>query len=162
MGRKIMAVALIVAAALGTFATGPAAARSGDWRLQEMRFARWDGEPGWTTSDVRRLIVEAAERWDPPRCSSGGTACFATPAAKALAVGSCESGSDLLDASTDGYTGTFQQSTRYWDGRRAFYEPVRWDKGLDPSPSNPRSNVVVSIRQAAREGWVPWEAGACA
>jgi hypothetical protein len=137
-----MAVVVLLAAALGTMATGPAVARP-DWREAEIRYARSDGVPGWSTADVRRTIVAAVARWPVP----GGLA-------QALAVARCESGSDLMaPAGVDGYAGTFQQSERYWPGRRAALNPPTWDKPLPQSPANPRANVIVSVRMAHADGW---------
>lgn len=155
--RKLLAVAMM-AAAIGTLATGPAGARP-DWRDEEIRYARSDGEPGWSTADVRRTIVAAVRRWPVP----GGLA-------QALAVARCESGEDLLaPAGVDGYAGTFQQSERYWrwspshgylgGGRLAAFNPDGWDKPLPRSPANPRANVVVSIRMAHASGWGAWSCG---
>lgn len=133
-------------------ALGASGARVRVDREAECRYGRSDGQPGYSTLDVRRVIRCAVGKWSVP----GGYD-------KAVAVASCESGSDLLDHSTDGYTGTFQQSTRYWDGRRAAYNPVGWDKPLQHPAWHPRANVVVSIRMAHADGdWSDWSQGACA
>lgn len=148
MRRRLTAVAMI-ATALGTLATGPGTSAEGldrDERAAECRFATSDGELGWSTVDVRRTIRCAVEKWNVP----GGFE-------QAIDVASCEGGADLLDSSTDGYTGTFQQSTRYWRGRRAHYNPDAWERELPMPASNPRANVVVSIRQAHGAGWEAWE-----
>lgn len=154
MRWKMTAVAMMVAA-LGTFATGPAGAAAGldrDERAAECRYATADGRLGWSTPDVRKLIRCAVDHWSVP----GGFD-------QAIAVASCESGADLLDSSSDGYTGTFQQSTRYWPGRQDHYDPKSWDRPLPEPASNPRANVVVSIRMAhGPDGWGAWESGRCA
>jgi len=114
-------------------------------REDEIRYATSDGRLGWSTIDVKRTIRAAVARWSVP-----GGYTFA------LSVARCESGADLLDSSSDGYTGTFQQSTRYWRGRRAAYNPPTWDKPLPMAAANPRANVVVSIRMAHGSGWDAW------
>lgn len=141
MRRGAMFAAFVVIA-LGTVAASPGGARPEGWRHDEVRFATSDGRFGWSTIDVRRTIASAVRRWPVP----GGLA-------MALSVARCESGTDLLDYSTDGYTGTYQQATRYWSGRRAAYNPPAWDKPLPMAASNPRANVVVSIRMAHANGW---------
>lgn len=144
-------LALLAAAFVGRgYVEGVEASTRVD-REAECRYGRSDGRPGWSTLEVRRVIRCATGKWDVP----GGYG-------KAIDVASCESGSDLLDRSTDGYTGTFQQSTRYWNGRRAYYNPDAWEKPLQRSAANPRANVVVSIRMAHASGWDAWEQGACA
>jgi hypothetical protein len=147
--RRVLAVALVTAIALGAIATGPAQARS-DFREREIRYARWDGEPRWSTPEVTLAIRTAVRRWP----VVGGLV-------RALAVARCESGSDLLaPAEPGGYSGTFQQSERYWDGRHEAYEPRHWRKPLPESAGNPRANVVVSIRMAHANGWGAWDASA--
>lgn len=131
-----------------TIALAEQAIRGPNWRDQECRFATSDGRPGWSTADVRRVISCAAGKWAVP----GG-------AAQAIDVAACESGADLLDRSTDGYAGTFQQSTRYWPGRRVAFDPGGWEKALHPSVFNPRSNVIVSVRMAHADGAWAMSAG---
>jgi hypothetical protein len=146
--RRVVGAVVVMAVALGTMTASPAESRP-DWREDEIRYARSDGRRGWSTADVRRTIAAAVARWPVP----GGLA-------QALEVAQCESGSDLLaPAGVDGYAGTYQQSERYWQGRRAAFNPKHWDKPLPESPANPRANVVVSIRMAHATGWaVHWAA----
>jgi hypothetical protein len=81
---------------------------------------------------------------------------------KAIRVAACESGADLMHPrEPGGYSGTYQQSERYWPGRQDSYAPD-WDKPIPESSGIPRANVVVSIRMASGGGWGPWEAGVCA
>lgn len=118
-------------------------------RETECRYGTSDGRAGYSTLDVRRVIRCAVSKWSVP----GGYE-------QAVDVASCESGSDLFDHSTDGYAGTFQQSTRYWSGRRAQYNPPAWDKPLQRPVWNPRANVVVSIRMAHADGaWAMSDGG---
>ena len=153
MTRAIaLGLALIAAAFIGRSYTETAKAGDRLDREQEIRYATSDGRYGWSTLDVFRTIRAAVDRWP----VEGGLG-------KALSVARCESGDDLLDSSTDGYTGTFQQATSYWAGRRASYNPELWERPLPMAASNPRANVVVSIRMAhGSGGWGAWEQGACA
>jgi len=128
---------LIVSLVLGTFA-GTADAVE-DWRQEECRLNT--GSPEWTTWNVKQTIRCAVSHWPVP----GGFS-------KAVAVASCESGSDLLDRSNDGVAGTFQQAVPYWPERRSTaVRATGWV--LQPSVYNPRPNVVVSIRMAHALGW---------
>lgn len=139
--KRAVVIGLLIAAAFGQASQ---ASERFD-RSDECRYATSDGRRGWSTQDVRRTIVCATERWSVP----GG-------ASRALEIAACESGADLLDRSTDGYAGTFQQTVRYWPGRRATYNPDAWEQQLHRSVFNPRANVVVSIRMAHAGGWGPW------
>lgn len=136
--KRAVVIGLLIAAAFGQASQ---ASERFD-RSDECRYATSDGRRGWSTEDVRRTIVCAVGKWSVP----GGVQ-------RAISVASCESGSDLLDRSTDGYAGTFQQAVRYWPGRRATFNPDAWDKALHRSVFNPRANVVVSIRMAHGVGW---------
>jgi len=110
-----------------------------DWREEECRMNR--GTPTWTTWDVKQMIHCAINKWPVP----GGFD-------QAVDVASCESGSDLLDHSTDGFAGTYQQATQYWPGRqRTAQHALGWK--LQNSVFNPRPNVIVSVRMAHQEGW---------
>lgn len=135
MKRTIAAIALL----LSLFVAAPA--RAADWRQEQCRTNT--GSPAWTTWDVKQTIRCAVAKWP----VEGGIA-------KAIAVASCESGSDLLDHSTDGYAGTFQQAVRYWPERhRSTVRATNWK--LQSSVYNPRPNVIVSIRMAHMSGWSP-------
>lgn len=112
-----------------------------DWRERECRMN--EGSSTWRTVEVENMIRCAVGKWPVP----GGVS-------KALQVARCESGSDMLDRSTDGYAGTYQQATRYWPERRRAHRPAGWR--IAPSVYNPRSNVTVSIRMASRGGWDDW------
>jgi len=112
------------------------------WRDKECRFNDLRSGNTWTTYEVEKTIRCATAKWYVP----GGTP-------KAFSVAQCESGTDLLDHSTDGYAGTYQHAVQYWDARRAALRPQGWE--LAPSVYNARSNVVVAIRMA-RSGWSPW------
>jgi len=102
------------------------------------------GSPAWTTWNVKQMIRCAESKWPVP----GGVT-------KAIQVASCESGDDLLDHSTDGYAGTFQQAVKYWPGRRRdTRQALSWE--IQSSVYNPRPNVIVSIRMAHLGGWDPW------
>ena len=114
-------------------------AQAEDWREEECRMNR--GTSTWTTWDVKQMIRCAVNKWPVP----GGFD-------QAIDVASCESGSDLLDHSTDGYAGTYQQATAYWPGRRATARRATgWE--LQTSVFNPRPNTIVSIRMAHQGGW---------
>ena len=106
------------------------------------------GANGFTALEVARTIRGAVNRWPVP-----GGVDFA------LGVALCESGSDLQDAyAGDGYAGPFQQSTRYWPGRRGSYNAAvgpRFEVGR-AGARRPRANVLVSIRMAHRSGWAGW------
>lgn len=70
----------------------------------------------------------------------------------AVAIGHCESGSDLQDTyAGDGYVGTFQHVTSSWDGRwRTWGRRI----GVSSSDTNVLSQAVVSVRMAkAIGGW---------
>jgi hypothetical protein len=72
----------------------------------------------------------------------------------AIAIGYCESGSDLQDVyGGDGYVGTFQHITSSWLGRwRSWGAGI----GVPSSPTNVLSQAVVSARMADSVGWSPW------
>jgi len=68
----------------------------------------------------------------------------------AIAVGHCESGSDLQDAyGGDGHVGTYQHITSRWYARWR-----TWGKaiGVNDSPTNVLSQAVVSVRMAISLG----------
>jgi hypothetical protein len=96
----------------------------------------WRGD----APDVRSLIVCEAGLWNPP----GG-------APRAAAVVFCESRFETAafnPTGCDGFgcSGLFQQSLRYWRDRAVEY-------GFAGRPAtDPRANVVVSMRMAAERG----------
>lgn len=97
-----------------------------DWRSNQPR--------------VRRLIACEADLWNVP----GG-------AAKAFAVAHCESRFEIAafnptGCGGSGCSGLFQQSLRYWRRRAASYGFA------GRPPTDPRANVVVSMRMAAEQG----------
>lgn len=114
-----------------------------EFRWDECRFGGLQRDP-WTVREITLTIRCAEKRWS----VTGGVP-------KALAVARCESGPDLKDPGQDSYLGTFQQSARYWPGRWKAYSP-EWDKRLPRNGTQPRSNVVVSIRMASAHGWGAW------
>jgi hypothetical protein len=68
----------------------------------------------------------------------------------AIAIGHCESGSDLQDLyGGDGFVGTFQHVTSSWLGRwRAWGARI----GVPSSATNVLSQAVVSVRMAISNG----------
>lgn len=68
----------------------------------------------------------------------------------AVAIGRCESGTDLQDAyGGDGYVGTFQHITSSWYGRwRTWGARI----GVPSSAANVLSQAVVSVRMAISNG----------
>lgn len=91
---------------------------------------------------IKRIIRCAARRWTVP-----GGPTFA------LAVARCESGF-RPDAYGNGNGGVYQHRLTYWPGRYDAYARDRWR--LYPSVYNGRTNVIVSIRMAHRQGWGAW------
>jgi len=68
----------------------------------------------------------------------------------AIAVGHCESGTDLQDAyGGDGHVGTLQHITSSWYGRWRTWGRVI---GVKDSPTNVLSQAVVSVRMARSLG----------
>jgi hypothetical protein len=88
---------------------------------------------------VRHLIRCSARRW---RVSGGPD--------KAVRVARCESRFRPKARNPAGYSGIFQQSTKYWRHRAKAFGFPRW------SVYNGRANVMVSIRMAHRWGWGGW------
>ena len=98
------------------------------------------GDPAAGSAAIRSLIACEARVWRVP----GGPA-------TALSVAACES--RFLPAAFNptgcdgaGCAGLFQQSLRYWAGRAARYGFA------GRPPSDPRANVVVSVRMASERG----------
>jgi hypothetical protein len=146
--RKLLAVAT---AAVLTLVAVPANAGS-EWRLEECRFGGLV-KGGWTQREVVLTIDCAVEKWPVPNAPNGNTP---------TQVAACESGLQA-DASNGGrYLGIFQHSAHYWPGRVDAFAPRTWDKPLGASALNARSNIVVSIRMVAGDGWGPWVQGNCA
>jgi hypothetical protein len=140
--RHVIVAAAVVATISGTPTAAHAASR-GD----TCRYGHGDG---YTTAEVTATIECAVARWP----VAGGVR-------QALSVARCESGADMLDRSTDGYAGTYQQATSYWPSRLAAYNRAVGPllEATNPNVHNPRSNVLVSIRSAHFDGWGAW---ACA
>ena len=127
-----LAVLLCVAA--------PVTASANEWRESECRYNR--GSTTWTTSEVRRTIRCAAEKWDPP----GGVS-------KAMSVAECESHFYARAVSDSGtYRGVYQHSIHYWSDR--VNSAPDW-LDLETGAFNGRSNVIVSVLMA-RGGWSAW------
>ena len=142
--RKPMLAVLLVAAVL---IPQPANAWSNrdDWRSERCRYARSDGEGGFTIREVARTIECAAGRWN-------------VPVERALSIARCESGlrANALGGGT--YIGIYQFHPDTF--RSAYAHRIRfarrWD--LKGTAWNARSNVVIAIRIMQRT-YAPW---ACA
>jgi hypothetical protein len=97
---------------------------------------------------VKNLIGCATNRWS----VAGGYS-------KALSVADCESGLDPW-AYSNSNGGIFQQRTIYWQGRAdAYLRAVwfrHWTAVRDHGWFKARANVLLSIRQAHRDGWSAW------
>jgi len=103
-------------------------------------------------------IARCADRHPPDRVGERApliwcvAAAFDSPGSPryAIAVGRCESGSDLQDVySGDGHVGTFQHVTSSWLGRwRTWGARI----GVPSSPTNVLSQAVVSVRMARSLG----------
>jgi hypothetical protein len=144
--RRFMAVLVVAAIGLTTAAPATADRGAGAWREKECRYARADGEPGYSQSEIRRVIECAVGKWS----VVGGVP-------MAICIAAHESGLDPSAYNPNGHGGLFQQDTGAWPGRRATWEPPTWDKGLHPSVFNARANTVVSIRMAHADGdWDQW------
>jgi hypothetical protein len=130
--------ALVATLAASAFlALGQAPAASAGTMVPE-RICDHDWREG--TRHIRLLIKCAARQWDSP----------GTPR-RAVAVARCESDLRPNAYNPNGYAGLFQQATRYWPDRAAYWgQPNR-------SVFNGRANVIVSIRMAADAGtWRAW------
>ena len=137
-------MARLAAAALGVVLLVTLLSTSASARTRN--FCRTSDGDGWSTRDVRQVIRCGEARWSVP----GGLT-------ETFSVAICESGPDLLDHSYDGYAGTFQQSVKYWPERVAAYNAQRRPKAkVTYDVYNPRSNVLVSIWEAHRNGWGGW------
>jgi hypothetical protein len=157
MKRALMTAAIAVLLAGGAMAGHQASAgspaadspasgkpKASEWRSQECRFGGLT-KGGWAQREVVLTIECAVRKWP----VSGGVPF-------AVQVAACESGL-RADASNDGrYLGVYQHAASYWPSRRAHFNPGAWDKALDVSAFNARSNVVVAIRMAHSGGWGPW------
>lgn len=136
---RAMTVILTAVLALGILSI-PGANASGN---HEVRFCRTSNGNGWSNRDVEQAIRCADQRWHVPG-----------RAARAIRVAKCESGLNEHDANSC-CSGVFQQNRRYWDGRRRRLNPHHGWK-LAPSVYNARTNVVISLRMASRDGWGAW------
>jgi hypothetical protein len=97
---------------------------------------------------VKNLIGCATNRWS----VAGGYS-------KALSVADCESGLWPW-AYGNGNGGIYQQRTIYWQGRADAYLRAVWFRHWaavrDHGWFKARANVLLSIRQAHRDGWSAW------
>jgi hypothetical protein len=137
--------AVVYTAAIAVLLSGGATAATGATgearRLEDRpRVARCAERHPWTQVGQREELVWCiAHAFDSP--GSPRTA---------IAVGHCESGTDLQDAyAGDGYVGTFQHITSRWHARW-----VTWGKriGVKDAATNVLSQAVVSVRMARSLG----------
>lgn len=95
------------------------------------------------TRPLVQMLRCAVRRWPVP----GGIE-------KAMAVVACESSFNPFAVNPKSKTaGLFQQHPAYWHKRW-----LRWGKSLNtpPFPTNPWSNIIVSIRIVNAYGWSAW------
>jgi len=134
-------VTAAIAAALAGWAIGPPGNAAEARRLEDRpRVARCADHHPWThVSERAPLIWCIAHAFDSP-----GSPRYA------VAIGHCESGTDLQDVyGGDGHVGTFQHITSSWFGRwRTWGARI----GVPSSPTNVLSQAVVSVRMAISNG----------
>ena len=139
--KRVLTTALTAALVTGIAAAGPPSSFAEARRLEDRpRVARCADHHPWTHVGQRaKLIWCIAHLFDSP-----GSPRYA------IAIGHCESGTDLQDAyGGDGHVGTFQHITSSWPGRwRTWGERI----GVSSSPTNVLSQAVVSVRMAISNG----------
>lgn len=139
--RKALMTAITAAIVLAGLTVTATEATGITRRLEDRpRVARCAERHPWTRVGQREELVWCiAHLFDAP--GSPRTA---------IAVGHCESGSDLQDAyGEDGHVGTFQHITSRWYARwRTWGQRI----GVKDSPTNVLSQAVVSIRMARSLG----------
>jgi len=140
--KRLLPMALLVAIILMPL---PAAADQHDWRWDRCRYARLDGEKGFSTREIARTIECAVGHWEPVY---GGVE-------KAKAVASCESGMDAEEYGNPPYMGVYQWHPTSWSSATSNYREFmdRWS--IPSSAFNGRSNVLISAR-VFHHTWAPW------
>jgi hypothetical protein len=110
----------------------------------------WLDHQTWTNREEHRTASCVLERWSVP----GGLAKFDS-------VIDCESGWSRFaynpgnpEISGDEYVGLAQHDEQSWPYRVHSYEPPWWH--LKPEWSNPRTQIVVTVRMVIAQGWSAW------
>lgn len=140
--RLITTTVLLVAVILSPL---PASAHQhNDWRAERCRYARLDGEKGFSTREVARTIECAVDHLG----AVGGVD-------KALDVARCESGLQARIVSSNGMLGVYQFHPDTWrsvvGNRHKFIR--RW--GLSTNALNGRANTLLAAT-IFRSTWSPW------
>ena len=118
------------------------------WRWDECRFKTLTDRPGeddWTTREIALTIQCGVDHYP----VYGG-------AAKALAVGSCESGLDEDEYGNPPYIGVYQFHPSTWSSAFANWRNFAQRWSIRSSPWNGRSNVLIAIKMVHSGGWGPW------
>lgn len=119
-------------------------ASRGEWRWEQCRFARLDGQPGFTTTEVRRTL-ECARRIWPGNLDLG------------LRIVGCESGFVATAQNPDSSAGgVWQAIDSTWSSWKTRFAALidRWR--LRTEKLNGRVNAVLGWRVFSADGTGPW------
>lgn len=131
---------------LQTVAAGDA--NRGEWRWDQCRFARYDGERGIAPDEVRRILRCASRRW-------------AADLDLAFRIVGCESGfiatAQNRNSSAGGVWQAIDGTWASWKARFALFMD-RWS--LSGRKHNGRTNGLLGFRILSEDGTQPWNASA--
>ena len=140
--------ALVLGLFFGTMSSTPASAHLSKWRVRQFRFGTLDGNPAFSTWEIKLTIRDAARRFHP----LGG-------APMALCIADRESGFyPKADNPTSTAFGIFQIVDGTWQSWYDHFVKVRNYYHVGPDRGNPRNNIILGER-AMHDSLLPWGGG---
>ena len=125
----------------------PAKANQQEIRERQCRY-QWLDKGTWTNREERRTAACVVDKFG----VVGGLPTL-------MSIGYCESRWYRFASNGGNYLGIFQHAATYWPARVTSMMPDAWKIGPWWRWTNPRSQVVTTVRMVNGEGWGDW---ACA
>ena len=141
MGMLRYFLIILLTISLGT----PAQANQQEMREKQCRY-QWVDKGTWTAREERLTAGCVVNRWG----VIGGLPTL-------IRVGDCESGWYRFASNAGNYLGIFQHAADYWMARVTSMMPDAWKVGPWWRWTNPRSQIVTTVRMVnGAGGWGAW------